>query len=161
MKDNGKRIKCTDGESSTMKVGVQPMKVTGVMTNSMATEKFITITLFLQILHLTIRISISSMIIGSIMKELWFQILNKVEEKSSLPTVRLLKEISMLIEFKDLGNTIRWMEISLKAFGDNQSLSKYSTHLEVLFCISFYMSIQFRNIRKLYKISLQKQAANL
>ena len=56
---------------------------------------------------------------GFITKELWSQIPRKVEEKSNLPTDKYSKVISMLIEFKDLGSIMLWMELSYRASGDS------------------------------------------
>ena len=59
------------------------------------------------------------MISGFIIKALWFQILNKEEERSNSLMDKYFKVISMPIEFKDLENIMLWMEHLFKASGDN------------------------------------------
>lgn len=83
MMDNGRIIRCMDGENYFMKVENQPIKETGLMTNFMVMEKYIMIIhfLFVQLLDLIIPILIYLMIIGNITKVCWLQIQNKVEEE--------------------------------------------------------------------------------
>ncbi len=124
IKEIGKIIKWMDLENCIIKEENQHIKDTGKKISFMDLEKYLMIILLSQIVDLISLILIIQKIIGNIMKDFQLKIPNKVEEKLNLQMEKYSKEIFIMIEYKDMENSLLQMVAIFKAYGEILNLSK-------------------------------------